>query len=154
VDEALALAVLIQESDPVDPLKTGKEGSRGPLQIKPVALEEVGFSPDERSLPALIHGGILYLKAMLARFRSPTTALAAYTMGPSCLKERDYRPYIHTRRYVSQILDRAKAIRAGAPLPHPILRYRLSGNDSHLQITQENWRFDLDKGLPDGSQVG
>jgi len=154
VDEALALAVLIQESDPVDPLKTGKEGSRGPLQVKPIALKDVGLPPDERSLPVLVHGGILYLKAMLTRFRSPATALAAYNMGPDCLKERDYRPYTSTRRYVSQILARAKAIRAGALLPHPILQYRLSGNDSPPRITQKNRRRDLDEGLPDGSRVG
>ena len=154
VDEALALAVLIQESDPVDPLKAGKADSQGPLQVKTIALKDVGLSPDERSLPALVRGGILYLKAMLTRFRSPATALAAYNMGPDCLKERRYRPYTSTRRYVSQILARAKAIRAGTPLPHPILQYPLSGSDSHPQITQKSWRLDLDEDLPDGSQVG
>ncbi len=124
VDEALSLAVLIQESHPVDPLKTGKGDSRGPLQIKPIALEDVGLSPDERSLPVLVYGGVLYLKTMLTRFHSLPTALAAYNMGPERLKQRSYRPYVSTRRYVRQVLARAEAIRSGTFPSPPILQYR------------------------------
>jgi soluble lytic murein transglycosylase len=127
VDEALALAVLVQESDPVDPLKAGKGDSRGPLQIKPIALEDVGLSPDEHSLPALVRGGILYLKEMLIRFRSLPIALAAYNMGPECLRQRDYRPYTSTQDYISQVLVRAEAIRAGTFPPPPVLQYRTPG---------------------------
>ncbi len=130
VDEALVLAVLIQESDPVNPLKTGKGDSRGPLQIKPIALEDIGISRDERSLPVLVYGGVLYLKKMLARFHSLPMALAAYNMGPERLIERDYRPYIDTQRYIRQVLARAEAIRSGTFPPHPILQYRFPIGES------------------------
>ncbi len=129
VDEALALAVLIQESDPTDPLKVGKGGSKGPLQVKPIALKEVGLKPQERSLPMLIYGGILYLKEMLVRFSSLPAALAAYNMGPTRLKERGFHPYAHTQRYVRQILARIPQIRSGVLPSHPVLRYRLSSRE-------------------------
>ena len=132
VDEALALAVLIQESDPVNPLKTGKGDSRGPLQIKPIALQDVGLSPDEQSLPILVHGGILYLKTMITRFHTLSAALAAYNMGPERLEQRHYRPYTSTQHYVRQVLARVKAIRSGTFPPHPILRYRFSVSEPHL----------------------
>lgn len=123
LDESLALALLVQESHPTDPFRVGPRGSLGPLQVKPVTLKAVGLSPDARQLPFLAFGGLLYLKSMLARFSDPETALAAYNMGPVALKQRGYRPYRETRRYVKRILARRERIRAGTFRAHPILRY-------------------------------
>ena len=123
LDESLALALLVQESHPTDPFRVGPRGSLGPLQVKPVTLKAVGLSPDARQLPFLAFGGLLYLQSMLTRFSDPETALAAYNMGPVALKQRGYRPYRETRRYVKRILARRELIRAGTFRAHPILRY-------------------------------
>lgn len=127
LDEPLALAVLIQESDAHNPMKQGRRGGRGPLQIRPVALEEVGLSPSEHSLPVLVYGGLSYLKTMLSRFDDRQTALAAYNMGPTRLKERGNRLYRMTKRYVHEVLRRMDQIRSSDQVPtHPVLEYRLS----------------------------
>ena len=126
LDEALALSVMMQESHPVDPYRTGLRGSRGPLQIKPIALEEVGLSRDAEQLPFLVYGGLLYLKKMMTHFPDLPTALAAYNMGPVRLKQRAYRPYPSTRRYVEQILARQARIRSATFRPRPVLHYQLS----------------------------
>lgn len=129
VDEALALSVLLQESHPVNPLKVGRKGSQGPMQIKPATLEAVGLSRHERFLPMLVYGGVLYLKEMLTRFESLPEALAAYNMGPTRLVQRDYRPYVATQRYVRRILARIPKIRSGNLPSHPVLHYSLSHTD-------------------------
>ncbi len=126
LDEPLALAVLIQESDAHNPMKQGRRGGRGPLQIRPVALEEVGLSRSEHSLPVLVYGGLSYLKTMLSRFDDRQTALAAYNMGPTRLKERGNRLYRVTERYVHQVLRRMDQIRSSDQVPyHPVLEHRL-----------------------------
>lgn len=127
LDETLAVALLIQESDAWDPMKQGRRGSRGPLQIGPVALEEVGLSRSEHSLPLLVYGGLSYLKIMLSRFNDRQTALAAYNMGPTILKERHYLPYVETRQYVRQILQRTEQLRSGETPFYPVLQHRVSG---------------------------
>ena len=135
VDESLAVAVLIQESDARNPMKLGRRGGRGPLQIKPIALEDIGLSRHEHSLPVLVYGGLRYLRAMLDRFDNLSTALAAYNMGPTLLKKRNYRPYRVTQRYVRQVLHRVGQIRSGHVPHYPVLHYRLSeyrrSSDSH-----------------------
>ena len=129
VDEPLAVSVLIQESDARNPMRTGRRGSLGPLQVQPIALEEVGLSRHERSLPILVYGGLRYLKTMMSRFDNLQTALAAYNMGPTSLVKRDYRPYSVTQRYVRQVLNRAGKIRAGHVPFYPVLQYPLSQRD-------------------------
>ena len=129
VDEGLAVSVLIQESDARNPMKRGRRGSRGPLQIQPIALEAVGLSRHEHSLPILVYGGLRYLKTMMMRFDNLDTALAAYNMGPTSLVRRDYRPYRVTRRYVRQVLTRAGKIRSGDVPAYPVLQYPLSKRD-------------------------
>lgn len=127
LDEPLALAVLIQESDAHNPMKQGRRGGRGPLQIRPGALEEVGLSRSEHSLPILVYGGLRYLKTMLSRFDDQQTALAAYNMGPTRLRERGNRLYRVTERYVDQVLRRMDRIRSSDQVPyHPVLKHRLS----------------------------
>ena len=128
LDETLAIALLVQESDARDPMKQGRRGSRGPLQIGPIALEEVGLSRSERSLPVLVYGGLSYFRAMLARFDDQSTALAAYNMGPTILEERQYRPYVQTRQYVRQVLKRMEHIRSGRMPSYPVLQHRVSGH--------------------------
>jgi len=126
LDEPLALAVLIQESDAHNPMKQGRRGGRGPLQIRPDALEEVGLSRSEHSLPILVYGGLRYLKTMLSLFDDQQTALAAYNMGPTRLKERGNRLYRVTERYVHQVLRRMDQIRSSDQVPyHPVLKHRL-----------------------------
>ena len=127
LDETLAVALLIQESDARDPMKPGSRGSRGPLQIGPVALEEVGLSPSEHSLPVLVYGGLRYLKSMLSRFDDRQTALAAYNMGPTILEERQHLPYVETRQYVHQVLQRTEQLRSGDMPSYPVLQHRVSG---------------------------
>lgn len=129
VDEPLAVSVLIQESDAHNPMRRGRRGSRGPLQIQPIALEEVGLSRHERSLPILVYGGLRYLKTMMVRFDTLQTALAAYNMGPTSLVRRDYRPYRVTQRYVRQVLSRAGKIRSGDVPSYPVLQYLMSPRD-------------------------
>ena len=139
LDETLVLAVLIQESHPVDPFRVGKGDSRGPLQIKPIALEAVGLSRDAQQLPFLVYGGLLYLKSMLTRFPDPPTALAAYNMGPVRLKQRAYRPYISTRRYVEQILTRQEQIRSATFRSRPVLHYQLSEKELAIFPDQDDY---------------
>lgn len=127
LDEPLAVALLIQESDARDPMKPGSRGSRGPLQIRPVALEEVGLSRSEHSLPVLVYGGLSYLKSMLTRFADRSAALAAYHMGPTILEERQYLPYLETRQYVRQVLQRTEQLRSGETPSYPVLQHRISG---------------------------
>ena len=127
LDEALAVALLIQESDARDPMKPGGRGSRGPLQIRPLALEEVGLSPSEHSLPVLVYGGLSYLKSMLSRFDDRQTALAAYNMGPTILEKRQYLPYVETRQYVRQVLQRTGQLRSGETPSYPGLQHRVFG---------------------------
>ncbi len=129
VDEPLAVSVLIQESDARNPMRRGRRGSRGPLQIQPIALEEVGLSRHERSLPILVYGGLRYLKTMMSRFDNLQTALAAYNMGPTSLVRRDYRPYRITQQYVRQVLNRAGKIRSGDVPSYPVLQYPVSQRD-------------------------
>ena len=129
VDEPLAVSVLIQESDARNPMQKGRRGSRGPLQVQPIALEEVGLSRHERSLPILVYGGLRYLKTMMSRFDNLQTALAAYNMGPTSLVRRDYRPYRVTQRYVRQVLNRAGKIRSGHVSSYPVLQYPMSHRD-------------------------
>lgn len=132
LDETLAVALLLQESDARDPMKRGPRGGRGPLQIRPVALEEVGLSRSEHALPVLVYGGLSYLKTMLSRFDDMEPALAAYNMGPTRLKQRDYHPYRETQRYVRQVLQRADKIRSGYTPFYPVLDYPLSPpSDKH-----------------------
>lgn len=126
LDETLAVSMLIQESDARNPMKQGRRGGRGPLQIRPIALEEVGLSRSEHSLPILVYGGLSYLKIMLSRFDNLPIALAAYNMGPTRLKERGGRPYPITQRYVRQVLHRAGKIRSGYTPFYPVLNYPLS----------------------------
>ena len=139
LDEALALSVMMQESHPVDPYRVGLRGSRGPLQIKPIALEDVGLSRDAEQLPFLVYGGLLYLKKMVAHFPDLPTALAAYNMGPVRLKQRAYRPYPSTRRYVEQILARQDRIRSATFRPRPVLRYQLSEKELGAFPDQEGY---------------
>ncbi len=127
LDETLAVALLIQESDARDPMKPGSRGSRGPLQIGPIALEEVGLSSSEHSLPVLVYGGLSYLKSMLSRFDDRQTALAAYNMGPTILEERQHLPYVETRQYVRQVLQRTERLRSGETPFYPVLQHRISG---------------------------
>ena len=129
VDEPLAVSVLIQESHARNPMQRGRRGSRGPLQVQPIALQEVGLSRHERSLPVLVYGGLRYLKTMMARFDNLQTALAAYNMGPTSLVKRDYRPYRVTQRYVRQVLNRAGKIRSGDVPSYPVLQYPMSHRD-------------------------
>ncbi len=126
LDETLAVALLLQESDARDPMKRGPRGGRGPLQIRPVALEEVGLSRSEYALPVLVYGGLSYLKTMLSRFDDMETALAAYNMGPTRLEQRAYRPYRTTQHYVRQVLRQAGRIRSGHTPFYPVLNYPLS----------------------------
>ena len=68
-----------------------------------------------------------YLKTMLSRFDDRQTALAAYNMGPTRLKERGNRLYRMTKRYVHEVLRRMDQIRSSDQVPyHPVLEYRLS----------------------------
>ncbi len=127
LDEPLALAVLIQESDAHNPMKQGRRGGRGPLQIRPGALEEVGLSRSEHSLPILVYGGLRYLKTMLSLFDDQQTALAAYNMGPTILEERQHLPYVETRQYVRQVLQRTEQLRSGETPFYPVLQHRVSG---------------------------
>ena len=127
LDEPLALAVLIQESDAHNPMKQGRRGGRGPLQIRPSALEEVGLSRSEHSLPILVYGGLRYLKTMLSLFDDQQTALAAYNMGPTRLEERQHHPYVETRQYVRQVLQRTEQLRSGETPSYPVLQHRVSG---------------------------
>ena len=127
LDEPLALAVLIQESDAHNPMKQGRRGGRGPLQIRPSTLEEVGLSRSEHSLPILVYGGLRYLKTMLSLFDDQQTALAAYNMGPTILEERQHLPYVETRQYVRQVLQRTEQLRSGDMPSYPVLQHRVSG---------------------------
>lgn len=150
LDESLALALLVQESHPTDPFRVGPRGSLGPLQVKPVTLKAVGLSPEARQLPFLAFGGLLYLKSLLARFSDPETALAAYNMGPVALKQRGYRPYRETRRYVKRILSRRERIRAGTFRAHPILRYPVTKQHVAVFPGHADYPVHCHEGAPHG----
>lgn len=78
-------------------------------------------------MPILVYGGLRYLKTMLSRFDDQQTALAAYNMGPTRLKERGNRLYRVTKRYVHQVLQRTEQLRSGETPFYPVLQHRVSG---------------------------
>lgn len=99
---ALFMALVRQESN-FNPRALSPKGAIGPAQLMPGTAASLGVDP--RDTAQNLDGGARYLLAQLARFKSPTLALAAYNAGPEAVaKFGGVPPYAETRNYVVRIL--------------------------------------------------
>jgi len=105
LDPLLVYAMIEQESA-FDARAVSPRQAMGLMQIIPGTREELGladpFDPD-----ANIEAGARYMKAMLAEFKLPALALAAYNAGPGAVRSFGrVPPFAETEDYVRRILDR------------------------------------------------
>lgn len=79
VDPALALEVAQVESG-MNQNAASSKGAIGVMQLMPATAAQLGVDPYDTLQN--IHGGVLYLRQLLAQFGDPMAALAAYNWGP------------------------------------------------------------------------
>lgn len=79
VDPSLALEVAQMESG-MNQARVSPVGAVGVMQLMPDTAQGLGV--DQNDVQQNIHGGVMYLAQMLARFGDPKAALAAYNWGP------------------------------------------------------------------------
>lgn len=106
---ALFMALVRQESN-FNAEALSPKGAIGPAQLMPGTAAQLGVDPHDAAQN--LDGGARYLLAQLARFESPTLALAAYNAGPEAVQKfGGVPPYAETRNYVVRILaDRDRII--------------------------------------------
>jgi soluble lytic murein transglycosylase-like protein len=116
VDKSLVHAVIQAESG-YNPAAVSRKGATGLMQLMPDTAKRYGvsnaFDPAEN-----IHGGVKYLKDLLAMFNGNVQlALAGYNAGENAVIRAGNRipPYPETVAYVPKVLDfqRRHAARRG-----------------------------------------
>lgn len=123
VDEKLALTILAAESNDGASVNSDK-GARGPMQLMPETAAQYGVrdicNPVEN-----VHGAVLFLKDLSARFSGNLLLVAAaYNAGPERVYQAQGVPAIsETVRYVASVTNRyygldAPARRPTAKSPH------------------------------------
>lgn len=80
VDPNLAIEVANAESGLNPNTPDSPAGAVGLFQLEPATAAQLGVNP--RDVTQNIHGGVTYLRQMLAQFGNVATALAAYNWGP------------------------------------------------------------------------
>lgn len=105
VNADLARAIAWTESR-YDRVRNSPKGARGPMQLMPATAALLGVS-DPCDPASNIEAGIRYLRILLARFKKPLLAIAAYNAGEQAIYDHDgIPPYPETVRYVAAVLNR------------------------------------------------
>lgn len=106
VEPALVQAVITAESG-FNPNAVSRRGATGLMQLMPDTARRYGvqnsFDPVEN-----IHGGVRYLKDLLALFNGDVRlALAGYNAGENAVIRAGNRvpPYVETQNYVPKVID-------------------------------------------------
>src|SRR5512139_1545741 len=106
VEPALVQAVITAESG-FNPNALSRKGASGLMQLMPETARRYGvrniFDPVEN-----IHGGVRYLKDLLAMFNGDMRlALAGYNAGENAVIRAGNRvpPYVETQNYVPKVID-------------------------------------------------
>jgi len=137
LDPALVMAVMRRESSFRADARSAA-GAEGLLQLKPATAERLaallgvagGVGAHLRDPETAIPLGAHYLGLLLARFREPALAVAAYNAGPAPVADWaaarsgmpldawvESIPYRETRQYVKSVLSEWDAYRASAGEP-------------------------------------
>jgi soluble lytic murein transglycosylase-like protein len=116
VDRSLVHAVIQAESG-YNPAAVSRKGATGLMQLMPGTAKRYGVA-DARDPVQNIHGGVKYLKDLLAMFDgNMQLALAGYNAGENAVIRAGNRipPYPETVAYVPKVLDfyRRHAARRG-----------------------------------------
>lgn len=104
VDAALVKAVMHAESG-FNPRAVSRKGASGLMQLMPATAARFGvkdiYDPRQN-----VHGGVRYLKYLLARFDNDhRLVVAAYNAGENAVKRyKGIPPYPETRAYVRKVL--------------------------------------------------
>jgi hypothetical protein len=115
VDEALAVAVAIVESD-LDRNRNSPAGARGPMQLMPATAAHLGVA-DPCEPIANIDAGVRHLRSLLEEFSNPILAVAAYNAGEASIyRYGGIPPFPETVNYVAKILNH----RLGLPALPPV----------------------------------
>ncbi len=151
VERAVVLGLVRQESS-FDAQAGSPAGAQGLMQLMPGTAADVarkiGAQAAPLSDPALnLRLGTAYLAGLLDRFGALPPALAGYNAGPGRAREWiaatgdpatgaidpidwvELIPFTETRDYVQRVVENVVIyrIRAGASLPHPVLRWAAGG---------------------------
>ncbi|MEP9389921.1 lytic transglycosylase domain-containing protein [Mesorhizobium sp. KR9-304] len=112
VDQDLAVAVASAESD-FDRNRNSPKGARGPMQLMPGTAARFGVS-DPCEPTGNIDAGIRYLGLLLAEFKNPMLAIAAYNAGEDRIYEYGgIPPFPETVSYVAKVVSH----QLGLPMP-------------------------------------
>lgn len=112
VDQNLAVAVASAESD-FDRNRNSPKGARGPMQLMPGTAARFGVR-DPCEPTANIDAGVRYLGLLLAEFRNPMLAIAAYNAGENRIYEYGgIPPFPETVSYVAKVVNH----QLGMPMP-------------------------------------
>lgn len=114
VDQDLAIAVVSVESG-FDRNRNSPKGARGPMQLMPGTADRFGVS-DPCEPTGNIDAGIRYLALLLAEFKNPMLAIAAYNAGEDRIYEYGgIPPFPETVSYVAKVVNH----QLGLPMPRP-----------------------------------
>ena len=106
VDDALINAVISAESS-YNPRAVSKAGAQGIMQLMPATAQRYGVR-DSMDPVDNIHGGVKYLKDLLALFNgNAELAVAGYNAGENAVIKYGNRipPYAETVNYVPKVMD-------------------------------------------------
>ena len=95
------LAAVAQVESKFDQSARSHVGAVGVLQLMPATAAELKLDPLDSRTNVL--AGALYLKRMLARYRSPELALSAYNAGPRAVDRVAGPPTFETAAYVANV---------------------------------------------------
>jgi len=106
VDDALIHAVISAESS-YNPRAVSKAGAQGIMQLMPATAQRYGVR-DSMDPVDNIHGGVKYLKDLLALFNgNAELAVAGYNAGENAVIKYGNKipPYAETQGYVPRVMD-------------------------------------------------
>jgi len=106
VDDALINAVISAESS-YNPRAVSKAGAQGIMQLMPATAQRYGVR-DSMDPVDNIHGGVKYLKDLLALFNgNAELAVAGYNAGENAVIKYGNKipPYAETQGYVPKVMD-------------------------------------------------
>ena len=110
-DTALPLSLLVAVADVESRMRknaVSDRGARGLLQVMPATAASMRLNPDKPASNVL--AGARYLRALLDRFSSADTALAAYNAGPTAVARAGGAPTGETLTYVANVDARWRSL--------------------------------------------